>query len=115
MVSILNRDITTSTQRGICICYLFKKDISGFYLTLNQSVTHFENLFGSDKFTNARKVCDYFKSQIYETTFSKNDIHLGATSQYPKFYRVNGKLEDNFILDPITFMARYKYPEVKVK
>ena len=33
----------------------------------------------------------------------------------PKFYRVNGKLEDNFILDPITFMARYKYPEVKVK
>ena len=85
-ISILNRDITTSTQRGIYICYLFKKDMSGFYLTLNQGVTHFENLFGADKFTNAKKVCDYFKSQIDETTFSKNDIHLGATSKSEKGY-----------------------------
>ncbi|MDY0277850.1 MAG: DUF3578 domain-containing protein [Acholeplasma sp.] len=30
-------------------------------------------------------------------------------STVPKYYFANGKIEDNFILDPITFLATYKY------
>lgn len=31
-----------------------------------------------------------------------------ANSITPKFYPAFGKIEDNFILDPVTYMARYK-------
>ena len=32
-----------------------------------------------------------------------------AKGLYPKFYRAAGCISDNFILDPVTYMARYKY------
>ena len=32
-----------------------------------------------------------------------------AKGLYPKFYRAAGCISDNFILDPGTYMARYKY------
>lgn len=38
-ISIIDKRRTTSTQRGIYIDILFKQDMSGFYLTLNQGVT----------------------------------------------------------------------------
>lgn len=75
-ISILNRNITTSTQRGLYVVYLFKSDMSGFYLTLNQGITNFENLFKKNKYTNAVKVSDYFKSEIENSTFSKEPIYL---------------------------------------
>ena len=31
-------------------------------------------------------------------------------SENPKFYRAFGAIEDNFILDPVTWMARYRFP-----
>ena len=31
-----------------------------------------------------------------------------VNSQNPKFYKAFGQIEDNFILDPITYSARYK-------
>ena len=38
-VSILNSRVTTTTQKGIYMVFLFKKDMSGFYLSLNQGIT----------------------------------------------------------------------------
>ena len=35
-----------------------------------------------------------------------------VNSQTPKFYKAYGEVEDNFILDPVTFKARYKYPQI---
>lgn len=32
-----------------------------------------------------------------------------VTSQIPKYYRSNGKIDDNFYLDPVSYSARYKY------
>ena len=32
-----------------------------------------------------------------------------AKGLYPKFYRAAGCISDNFILDPVTYMVRYKY------
>lgn len=49
---IFDRSITTSATKGIFICYLFKKDMSGFYLTLMQGYKEFEK-FGKNKRENA--------------------------------------------------------------
>ena len=35
-----------------------------------------------------------------------------VNSQNPKFYKAFGQIEDNFILDPITYSARYKGAQV---
>ena len=48
-VAIMNRNVTTTTQKGLYIVYLFKKDMSGFYITLAQGITNFEN-------SNAKRV-----------------------------------------------------------
>ena len=40
-ISIFLKDITTSATNGYYIVYLFKSDMSGFYLSLNQGWTYF--------------------------------------------------------------------------
>ena len=78
-ISILNRNVTVTTQKGLYVVFLFKKDMSGFYLTLNQGITNFRNLYGKDRYQNAQKVSDYFRSEITDTSFSKDPIFLGTT------------------------------------
>lgn len=79
-IAIFNKNITSSAKRGIYIVYLYKKDMSGFYLSLNQGITYFTNTFKRKKYDNARKVADYFKNEIGDNYFDKNDIDLGASS-----------------------------------
>lgn len=77
-ISILNKNVTVTTQKGLYVVFLFKKDMSGFYLTLNQGITNFEHLYGKERYQNAQKVSDYFRSEITDTTFSKEPIFLGT-------------------------------------
>lgn len=77
-ISILDKNITTSTQKGLYIVFLFQKNMNGFYLTLNQGITNFENLYKKDKYKKAIAVSNYFREQIDDTTFSKKEIHLNS-------------------------------------
>ena len=79
-VAIFNKNITSSAKRGLYIVYLFKKDMSGFYLTLNQGITYFAETFKRKKYENARKVANYFKDEIGDDYFDKGDIDLGGTT-----------------------------------
>lgn len=81
---IFNTNITTTAQYGIYIVYLFKADMSGFYLCLGQGITNFEK-FGKDKGIIMYKVTDYFKN-IIETDFSKDSINLLSKSSNGKGY-----------------------------
>jgi len=44
-VSIFIRDITTTATKGYYIVYLFKADMSGVYISLNQGWTYFKNKY----------------------------------------------------------------------
>jgi hypothetical protein len=77
-ISMLNRNITTTTQQGLYMVFLFKKDMSGFYLTLNQGITYFEKKFGVKKFEMARRMVDYYQTQIDVGNYSFEPISLGA-------------------------------------
>lgn len=79
-VAIFNKHITSSAKRGLYIVYLFKKDMSGFYLSLNQGITYFADTFKRKKYEYARKVANYFKDEIGDNYFDKNDIDLGGTT-----------------------------------
>lgn len=41
-VAILNKNITQSAKKGLNIVYSFKKDMSGFYLSLNQGILKYQ-------------------------------------------------------------------------
>lgn len=79
-VAVFNKHITSSAKRGLYIVYLFKKDMSGFYLTLNQGITYFADTFKRKKYEYARKVANYFKDEIGDNYFDKGDIDLGGTT-----------------------------------
>jgi hypothetical protein len=80
-ISILNSDITSSTQEGLYVVYLFRSDMQGFYLTLNQGITNFERKFGKDKYKYLEKVTEYFKEEFQDISrFSISDIDLNAYS-----------------------------------
>jgi len=78
-VAVFNSNITRTATKGVYIVYLFKKDLSGFYLTLIQGITYYQNTYKRDKYTCARKVAQYFKDEIADPYFSKDLIDLGGT------------------------------------
>ena len=41
-IAKMGKNITQSTQYGLYIVYLFKRDMTGFYLSLNQGITFFK-------------------------------------------------------------------------
>ncbi len=79
-VAIFNKNITSSAKRGLYLVYLYKKDMSGFYLSLNQGITYFADTFKRKKYEYARKVANYFKEEIGDDYFDKGDIDLGGTT-----------------------------------
>lgn len=114
-IAILNKDITRSTQEGIYIVYLFKKDMSGFYLTLSQGITHFEKRYKSKKYINAVKVAEHFQDQLKDFKgFNKNSIDLIAspgtlgygyekTTILAKYYE-KGKFNENELWEDLFVM-----------
>lgn len=77
-VAIYNKNITSSAQRGLYLVYLFKKDMTGFYLSLNQGITYYAETYKKKKYECARKVADYFRNEIGDEYFDKDDIDLGG-------------------------------------
>ena len=65
-VSILNKNITRSTQEGLYLVYLFRSDMKGVYLTLSQGVTQFERKYQKKKYDYLQKVSMYFQSEFKE-------------------------------------------------
>ncbi len=87
-IGIFNPSITTTAQYGIYIVYLFKADMSGFYLCLGQGITNFEK-FGRSKDEIMYKVANYYKEKI-SCNFSKDEIHLlSLTSNGKGYEKVN--------------------------
>ncbi len=113
-VAVFNTNITRSATKGLYIVYLFKKDLSGFYLTLNQGITYFQKTYKRSKYECARKVANYFKEEIGDNYFSKEDIYLLAnrgtlgfgyqeTTILSKYYSMNN-FEEQDILDDLKKM-----------
>lgn len=78
-VTITDPSVTTSAKDGLYIVYIFKADMSGFYLSLNQGTE------GKNK-QEVRKVSDYIALQIETSSFSKAKINLASNGDRPKKY-----------------------------
>ncbi len=101
-VCIFNRSVTETATQGIYIVYLFRKDMSGFYLELGQGITTFENLYGADKYKNVIKVANYFKDLISDDSFSKESIDLKGLNKLAKGYECGTILSKYYEKDKYT-------------
>lgn len=109
-ISVLNTRVTTTTQKGIYMVFLFKKDMTGFYLSLNQGITFFDNRYKGKKYNQASLVAQYFQQEITDTSFSTKAIELGGnkgdlgygycrTNIISKFYSKNNFTDEMLIAD----------------
>lgn len=112
-VAITNRSLTTSVQNGIYVDYIFKSDMSGFYLTIDQGVTSIKEKYGNKKgLEYAQKCAKYFSSQIddigdFEVGLLRGNIKGDSLEEGYEFTRViskyyeKGKFSNDELIDDL--------------
>ncbi|MCU4988974.1 DUF3578 domain-containing protein [Bacillus cereus] len=110
-IALMHRDITTSTQRGYYIVYLFSEDMQRLYLTIGQGVTETAK-------EDMQKIKEEIREQIHMSQKVKKDdeIFLG-TSQKAKgyanstaayiVYDVNKMPNESELVEDLEEMLRY--------
>lgn len=90
-VSIFYKDFTKTATNGYYIVYLFKSDMSGFYLSLNQGWTYFEKKYGTRQGKiKIKQSADIIRNMLspLSTTFSKNIIDLKSSGKLGTGYEL---------------------------
>ncbi|WP_074554140.1 MULTISPECIES: MrcB family domain-containing protein [Bacillus cereus group] len=110
-LAIMNKDITTSTQRGYYIVYLFSEDMEQLYLTLAQGVTETTK-------EEMQKIKEEIREQIHMSQKVKKDdeIFLGTSSKAKGYanstaayiaYDVNKMPSEKELVEDLEEMLRY--------
>lgn len=63
-VAIFNRLVTESAQRGFYPVYLFKEDMSGLYLSLNQGMTEAKERYASNAKVSLKARAENFRAML---------------------------------------------------
>lgn len=78
-VAILNKEITESPQKGYYLVYLFREDMEGVYLSLNQGMTEIKNQYGTARTKEILKSkASEFREKLGESPELLNSIDLKA-------------------------------------
>lgn len=99
-ISILNPELTTTTQAGLYIVYLYSADMGKLFLSMNQGYTRHEEVAGLSGFRGKAKhdrACETLRTEasdllaglkIRELVPTRNvaSISLGAVGDLPKGY-----------------------------
>ncbi|MGN7313384.1 DUF3578 domain-containing protein [Alkalicoccobacillus gibsonii] len=71
-ISVFDRDITETATKGFYMVYLFRKDMNGVYLSLNQGTTHLQNKY---KKNNPRSKMEEIALKLQDTlSYSLEDF-----------------------------------------
>ena len=87
-VAVFFRPLTTSATRGTYIVLLYKADMTGIYLTLNQGITAFEKKYGAKTGrAEAKKIAKQMQQLIPTPEgFTKDSINLECKGHLGKGY-----------------------------
>lgn len=117
-IAIMDREITTTTQSGIYIVYLYASDCETFYITLNQGCTELKNNLGVKKAVEKMQhISKKLSSQIDSRGFEIGDhadLKANSTSNlsylyergviFYKAYHKNHLPENDEMLDDLSRM-----------
>lgn len=90
-ICVFDKDITQSAQTGFYIVYLFRADLSGFYISLNQGWTQYEKAFkpkSSAKFEIEKAAQKLKKTLKTVSGFTFEKIDLRGTSSLAAGYEL---------------------------
>lgn len=90
-IAIFLKDITTGASNGYYIVYLFKSDMSGFYLSLNQGWDFFEKKYKpKNAKVKIKQSADIIRTILspLSNTFNKTSIDLNASGDLAKGYEL---------------------------
>ncbi|WP_410989791.1 McrB family protein [Bacillus cereus] len=110
-IALMYRDITTSTQRGYYIVYLFSEDMQRLYLTIGQGVTETTK-------EEMQKIKEEIREQIHMSQKVKKDdeIFLGTSPKAKGYanstaayiaYDVNKMPSEKELVEDLEEMLRY--------
>jgi len=128
-VCIFNRNITSTATKGLYIGYLFRKDLTGFYLTLMQGITYFDKNFHSNKYSAMIYSSSVINEMINDDYFSDKTIDLRVKNKskdkygygyerstiISKFYKKNEFDEKELMNDLNRMMSIYDYLYMQFK
>jgi 5-methylcytosine-specific restriction enzyme A len=79
----LNTLVSESPQRGFYVVYLFREDMAGIYLSLNQGITDLRHAHGVEARNILISQANLYRSQIYPIPprFKLSQIDLATSSQ----------------------------------
>ncbi|GKT04187.1 MrcB family domain-containing protein [Furfurilactobacillus entadae] len=111
-MGIFDKEISISAQRGYYLVYLFKSDLSGVYLSLNQGYTDFKEKYKApDRNTNIRLVSRYWQKQLHTITenngslFTTENISLTSSksnTDLPRGYELGNIYSRYYSLEDLT-------------
>jgi len=122
-LAIFHTSITSSTQKGVYCIYLFREDMKGFYLTLNQGVTSGMNSIrpGENKYSKlhskaqeVRVICSDLKEYGFLFDYSidlKSSSALGKSyiqsTIAHKYYDATSIPTDKVLLDDLDILLKF--------
>ncbi|QHA36929.1 DUF3578 domain-containing protein [Rossellomorea marisflavi] len=125
-VSIMDRTITNSATKGFYIVYLFKNDMTGVYLSLNQGTTYIKNKYkGNKPRSKMKEVSSILRSSLdySKEDFPNNEIDLRSTTDNAqnymaahicgKYYSLKSLPDDDELFDDLKKMIRV-YRRLKI-
>ncbi|MFC7785513.1 MrcB family domain-containing protein [Rossellomorea sp. GCM10028870] len=110
-VAIMNKAITTSTQRGYYIVYLFSEDMSRLYLTLAQGVTETTR---EEMLKRKKEIRDHVEMKA--SVKKDDDLYLGESSKAKGYalstaayikYRKDDMPSEGELVDDLESMIAY--------
>lgn len=114
-IVVFDKQITTSAERGYYVCYLFRSDMSGVYLSLNMGWTQFGKKFkplkrAKEKIKETAYICKVLlRSSLSDFSYEPIDLvtkeRLGTGYELGhicgKFYTKDNIPEDNILVDDL--------------
>lgn len=113
-----NEQVARSTRNGLYIAILFKRNLSGFYLTIMQGITQFNQSKAYKKYEFVRIVAEHFRHLIAFDGFEDVPIDLLSKTNdrgygyeqatiCAKYYSKAALSEDSFKLDLLHIAKKY--------
>lgn len=116
-VAIMGKSITTTTQKGVYVVYLFSETMDKLYLTLNQGVTEFDQKYKKDANKKLQENADNIRSNLnlsnadLKASINLGDGNLGKSYEAAAIatieYDVKNLPDDNILKEDLFKIMKY--------
>lgn len=109
-VCIYNKNISVKTTYGIDIAILFKANMTGFYMTLNQGWTFFEESYKPKKIAKEKikQASDMLSKIVDDLGYSVDPIELGSTESLAVGYELGSIFNKYYDIEHLPTEEEFK-------